>query len=225
MVVDDHKIHLLLFYLFVDIHQNDVGFNIVGAFTRQVHVFVSLEQSLLHIDIDGIGNFAFLDFVKHLLGWHKDNLVALLDGVAQLVAHVVQALLHVNMHRIGSARHKVHTNPYIPFTRGAAGILVYFAEGIFTNTVNKNHFRIELGHHRFFFVQGTAQAPEIWIQAEHFGKGLVAIEGRQQGIVAGILFFQKFRILRYNGHIGKTITLGRFRHRLSKRHRQKAKHS
>ena len=222
LVVDDHKIHFLILDLLVDIHQNDVRFNIIGAFAGQVHIFVSLQQSLLHVNIDGVGNFTFLDFIEHLLGRHKDHLVALLNSISQLVSHIVQALLHVNMHRIGTTRHKVHANAHIPFTCSTTGILVNFAEGIFADTVNKNHFCIQLGHHRFFFIKGATQTPKIRIQAEHFGKGLIAIKRREQRVVAGILFFQKFGILRYNGHIAKTVTLGGFRHRLCKRHRQKA---
>ena len=213
LVVNDHIVHLLIFNLFVNIHQDDIRFDILGAFAGQVHVFVGLQKRLLQVNINGIGNLAFLDFVKHLLGRNKDDLVAFFDGVTKLVSHIIQALLHVNMHRVGAARHKVHANTHVPFTCATASILVDFAERIFADTVDKHDLRVKLRHERFFFIDDTTQTPEVRIQAKHFGKGLVAIERREQRIIAGILFLEEFRILRGYGHVAKTVTFCRFRHR------------
>ena len=77
---------------------------------------MSLEQGLLQVYVNSVRNFAFLDFIKDFFGRYHHHLVTFLDGVAQLVSNIVQALLHVNMDRIGPARYKVHTDAHIPLT-------------------------------------------------------------------------------------------------------------
>ena len=206
LVIDNNVIHLQVLDLIVDVHEDDVGFDVLGALAGEVHVFVGFQECLLQIDVDGVRDFAFLDFVKRFLGRHADNFVAFLDGVSELVADVVQALLHVNVDGIRAARNKVRTDAHVPFVRGVFGVLVEFAERVLARTVNEDHVDVKFRHEGFFLVESTAQAPELGIQAEYFGKGLVAIERGQERIVTGILFLQQFGIRRFDIHVVERIT-------------------
>ena len=209
LVVNDHVIHLHVLDLIVDIHEDDVSFDILRALACEIHIFVRLQKRLLQFDIDGIRNFTLLDFIKRFLRRHMDNLVALLDGITELVAHIVQALLHVNMDRIGTCGNEVRTNAHVPFIGCIFCGLVKLAERLFAGTIHKNQVHVELCHKRFFLVDGTAQAPEIWIQAKHFSKSLVAIERRQKRIVTGVFLLQQFRIRSLDIHVVKRVTSNR----------------
>ena len=114
LIVYHHIIHFLVLYLVIDVHQDDVSLDILGALARQFHVFVSFQERLLQVYVYSVRNFAFLDFIKDFFGRHHHHLVAFLDGIAQLVADIVQALLYVDMNRIGPTRYKVHTDAHIP---------------------------------------------------------------------------------------------------------------
>ncbi len=209
LVVNDNVVHLHVLDLVIDVHEDDVGFDILGAFTSEVHVFVGFQERLLQIDVDGVRDFAFLDFVKSFLGRNIDNLVAFLDGVTKLIADVVQALLHMDVDRIRAARDEVRTDAHVPFVGRTLNVLVEFAELVFTRTVNKDHVHVEFRHEGFFLVEGASHAPEFRVQAEDFGKSLVAIERRQQGIIAGVLLLQQFGIGRFDVHVVKRISSGR----------------
>ena len=176
LVVNDNVIHLHFLDLIVNVHEDDVRFDILGAFTGKVHIFVGLQESLLQINIDGIRNFAFLDFIKNLLRRDAHDFITFLDGVTELVANVIQALLHVNMHGIRTCRNEVCTDAHVPFVGRIFRIFIEFAERILASTIHKNQVDVKFCHERFFFIDGAAQTPKIRIQAEHFGKGLVTIE-------------------------------------------------
>ena len=205
LVIDDNVIHLLVLDLVINVHQDDIGFDIFGALAVEFHFLVRLQKRLLHVEVDGIGNLALAELVKHLFRRNNDNLVSLLDGVAQLVAHVVEALLHVDMHRVGTARNEVHADAHVPCGSIALGALQELAERILADTVDEHDLRIEFRHERAFLVHRASEAPEVRIQAKHLGKGLVAIEGREQRIVAGILLLQEFGILRRHVHVAEAV--------------------
>ena len=177
LVINDNIIHLQVLDLIIDVHENDVRFDVLGAFAGEIHVLMSFQESLLQINVDGIRDFALFDFVECFLGRHKNDFVTFLDGVTKLVANVIQALLHVNMHGIRTCRNEVCTDAHVPFVGRIFCIFIEFAERILASTIHKNQVDVKFCHERFFFIDGAAQTPKIRIQAEHFGKGLVAIEG------------------------------------------------
>ena len=127
LVIDDHVVHLHVLDLIVDIHEDDVSFDILRALAGEIHIFVRLQKRLLQFNVDSIRNFTLLDFVKRFLRRHMDNLVTLLDGVTELVAHIVQALLHVNMDRIGTCRNEVRTDAHVPFVSSIPSISLLMA--------------------------------------------------------------------------------------------------
>ena len=47
LVIDNNVVHLQVLDLVIDVHEDDVGFDIFRAFTGEVHVFVSFQESLL----------------------------------------------------------------------------------------------------------------------------------------------------------------------------------
>ena len=89
LVVNDNVIHLHVLDLVIDVHEDDVSFDIFRALTGEVHIFVGFQERLLQIDVDSVRDFAFLDFVKSFLGRNIDNLVAFLDCITELVADVI----------------------------------------------------------------------------------------------------------------------------------------
>ena len=78
-----------------------------------------------------------------------------------------------------TALSEVRTDAHVPFVGRTLNVLVEFAELVFTRTVNKDHVHVEFRHEGFFLVEGASHAPEFRVQAEDFGKSLVAIERRQ----------------------------------------------
>ena len=76
---------------------------------------------------------------------NKDYLVALHYGIADFVADIVQALLHMRMRVIGTGRHKIYTYTHVPFTGMAVGILVQLTEGLLADTIDKDNLDIQLG--------------------------------------------------------------------------------
>ena len=47
LVINDNIIHLQVLDLIIDIHEDDVSFDILGAFASEIHVFVRFQESLL----------------------------------------------------------------------------------------------------------------------------------------------------------------------------------